>query len=66
MLLPTVYQHNLQAMLVPALSSSENLIAPYPAAHKLGEQPLCMEEYSKLGSKRSLPSLTGTQVYIGA
>ena len=35
-------------MLFAALSTSESLVAPYPTAQRMGDQPLSKEEFAKL------------------
>lgn len=39
---------DLQAMLFSALCSAENVVAPYPTARQMGEQPLSKEQFSQL------------------
>ena len=51
--------YDLQALLCTALCSCETVVAPYPTAQNLGEQPLSKEQFPKL--RRDTPQ-PGAQV----
>ncbi len=58
--IPKTSVHDLQAMLFSALSSSESLVAPYPTAQRMGEQPLSKEQFSKLRRDTLRPRIQAT------